>query len=59
MPNELQDIPISQFNKTGKKILHFFVLPEIVFSLLYDMQSYETLEQPFSDISKSWITDLF
>ena len=59
MPNKLNDIPISPFNKLGKEILYFFVLPEIVFLLLYDMISYETLEQPFSDISKSWIKDLF
>ena len=59
MPNKLNGITISQFKELGKEILCFFVLPEIVFLLLYDMISYETLEQPFSDISKSWTKDLF
>ena len=58
MPKRLNHIPISQFNKLEKRFL-FFVLPEIVFLLLYDMISYEKLEQPFSDISTSWIKDLF
>ena len=58
MTKSLNHIPISQFNKLEKRFL-FFVLPEIVFLLLYDMISYEKLEQPFSDISTSWIKDLF
>ena len=58
MPKRLNHIPISQLNKLEKDFV-FFVLPEIVFLLLYDMIRYETFEQPFSDISKSWIKDLF
>ena len=42
MPKRLNHIPISQLNKLEKDFV-FFVLPEIVFLLLYDMISYEKL----------------